>query len=129
MAARNTTHMTGSLQRGLVKLYLKGVGAAAADITLTYGLGISGVIDQTGTGTYTITLTDKWAALIHASFNIIDGGTVDDWVINVVSETVATTKTILLTVFKGGAAANIPATATLTGEITLTNSAVLPLKG
>lgn len=129
MAARNTTHMAGTLQRGLVKLFLKSVGNTTSNMTTTYGLGMSTTITRNSAGTYGITLRDKYAALIHASFNVIDAGTVDDWTINVVSEAVASTKIIVITVFKDGTAADLPATATLTGEITLSNTSIIPVKG
>lgn len=117
------------LQRGIVELFLKSVGNTASNMTTTYGLGMSTTITRNSAGTYGITLSDKYAALIHATFNVIDAGTVDDWTVNIVSEAVATTKIIVITVFKSGTAADLPTTATLTGQITLSNTAIIPIKG
>lgn len=129
MAARNTSHNAGMLQRGIVELFLKSVGNTTSNMTTTYGLGMSTTITRNSAGTYGITLSDNYAAFIGANFNVIDAGTVDDWTVNIVSEAVATTKIIVITVFKGGTAADLPATATLTGRITLSNTSIIPIKG
>lgn len=130
MAARNTTERSAALHRGLVKLYLKCAGTGAANITsVTYGLGITVPIVRAPTGLYTITLSDKWNYLVHAAFNVIDPTGPDDWTVNVVSETVATNKTIVIAVYKGGVAADLTSDETLTGEIVLGNSSVTPVKG
>lgn len=116
-------------EAGVWRLFLKGTGAGAADITLTRGLGINPTVDQTGTGLYTITLTDKWKALLHADFNVIDTTTPDEWVVNLAEELVSTSKTIKIAVFKGGTLADLSTDEVLTGEIVLTNSSLVPVKG
>ena len=102
--------------------YIKGDGAAGFalnadtgtagvipnDPTSVKGKGIvsieaSDVVDEIGK--FTITLKDKWAGLLSVKSCVIDTTTPDDWEVLVVSETVATTKLIVIQVLKGGAAA------------------------
>lgn len=124
MAARALQKAIGTLQRDPVKIWVTGTGAGAADLTglVTAGGGVT-LIDQTGTGLYTITLRDKYAGLLMLAGTVIDATTPDDWEVVVVSETVATTKLINIAVFKGGALADLTTDEKLMLEITLRNTA------
>lgn len=129
MAARNFIQEIQTPQRGVVKLFAKatGTGTDAAQ-TLTSGVGVASIV-QSATSTLTITLSDKYAAFLGLSFSVVDAGTVDDWSFSVTAETVSTTKTIVGTVFKGGSAAALPATAKACFEINLLNTSQIPAKG
>ena len=72
---------------------------ARNDPTSVNGKGIanilaSDVVDEVGK--YTITLTDYWAGLLAVRFCYLDGDTTDDWEMTVVSEGVATNKTVVV---------------------------------
>lgn len=128
MAARNFGNELKIAVPGLTALFLKGTGAGAADITLTYGMGMSPTLDQTGTGLYTLTLKDKYTALVHANLEVIDATTPDDWDVRVVSETVSTTKLINIAVFKGGTLADLSTDEKISGILVLLDSAAKPVK-
>ena len=129
MAARNFGQEIRVAQPGIFELFLKGPGNGAANITLTHGLGVSPTLTYAATGKYTITLSDKWAALLHVNGAVIDATTEDDWEVVVLSETVATNKTLQIAVFKGGAAAALTSDETLMLRLTLLNSSATPVKG
>ena len=129
MAARNFGQEIRVAQPGIFELFLKGPGNGAANITLTYGLGVSPTLTYAATGKYTITLSDKWAALLHFNGAVIDATTEDDWEVVVLSETVATNKTIQIAVFKGGVAAALTSDEILMLRLTLLNSSATPVKG
>ena len=121
MAARNFSNTTYSLQRDVVNLFLKGVGAGAADLTgVLTSTGIKSV-HETGTGAYDITLTDKYNSLLMASFNVIDAGTIDDWEV-VLATDLTNSNVISIQVFKGGTATDLTTSQTLIGKISLSNT-------
>lgn len=107
---------------GVVKLYGRGTGAATSALTSVKG---PWTITRSGVGTHSIVTSQKYAGLLNASFQVIDGGTIDDWEV-VLSADLATGNTIGIQVFKGGVAADLPATAKLLIELTLANSAAKP---
>lgn len=121
MAARNFVE-SQTLARGVVTLYGKatGTGTDAAQ-TLTHGAGITSVV-QSATSVLTITLADKYATFLGMNVSFVDAGSVDDWNFTVTAETVSSTKTIVGTVFKGGSAAALPATAKICFDIKLLNT-------
>lgn len=123
MAARAFVNDAGTLQRGVVKIWAKAVGAGAADLTglVSAGGGVT-LIDQTGTGLYTVTLRDKYVDLLMLHGCVIDPGSPDEWVVQVASQDVAGAKTISIQVFKGGALADLTTDETLLLEITLKNT-------
>ena len=127
MGARNLTSKQFSLERNVVRLFAKAIGAGAANPTGVKGKGIS-AITRTGTGLYTIALQDWWPALLMASFVVIDPTSTDDWEVSIVSETVATasTKAVNIAVFKSGAAADLSTDETLKLELVLSNTKSLP---
>lgn len=94
-------------------------GAGIASIV---GSGISGI-----EGNLTVTLSNKFSGLLGVKSCIISTATADDWVIVPVSEAVATTKVIVLQVFKGGALTSPTATEKVFIELVLANSTMKPL--
>ncbi len=106
MAARNLSFLK-CLDREAVVLFGGGTGAGDADLTAIVGAGVSSIPDTATTGELVITLTDKWANLLFFSGTVIDPGTPDDWEVVVLSEDVASAKTITIKCFKGGTAADL----------------------
>ena len=129
MAARNFGQEISVAQPGIVELFAKGPGNAAADITLTHGLGMSPTLTYAATGKYTVTLSNKYATLLHVVGTVQDATTEDDWEVVVVAEDVASAKTIQIACFKGGAATALTSDEKLMLRITLINSSALPVKG
>ena len=130
MGARNLNRVQFTLERDVVRIFGRGTGAAAADMTAVKGKGVStasDAIDQTGTGLYSINLTDKWNGLLMFSAAVVDPNSVDDWEVVLVSETVASTKKVNIAVFKAGAAANLSTDETLLFEIVVCNNAQKPV--
>lgn len=130
MGARNGISEQYTLMRDLWKLFGKCVGNGAANPTGLKGLGITSIV-WVSTGKYTITLDDKWAALVNFSATVINsaGTTLSQCFLS--AQTVATTKTLTLEVF-GGATAAAPARRDLTSadtllfEATLSNTTQVP---
>lgn len=130
MGARNGTENTYTLMRDLWKLFGKCVGNGAANPTGLKGLGITSIV-WVSTGKYTITLDDKWAALVNFSASVLNsaGTTLSQCFLE--AETVSTTKTLTLHVF-GGATAVAPTRRDLTSadtlrfEVTLSNTVQTP---
>jgi hypothetical protein len=124
MAARNFVNGTKALQREVVKLWAKGVGAGAADLTglESAGGGVESIEHDGSTGLYTVTLADKYAGLLQVGENVIDATSPDDWKVVVVAEDVAGAKTINIAVFKGGALTDLTTDDTLLLELTLKNT-------
>lgn len=89
----------------------KGVASITCDTTVAGTAGL-----------YTITLEDKWGGLLGFDATVMDATSPDEWQVVVVSEAVATTKTIVVQVFKGGAVADLQADDTLYFEIVLSNA-------
>lgn len=125
MAARNLSEHQYAIERDTVKIYGRGTGASTSSLTSVKGKGIS-TITRTGTGAHTITLTDQWQGLLGFSASIIDATSTDDWEVTVVSETVASTKTVLIAIFKSGTAADLTTDEKILFEITVSRSGNLP---
>ncbi len=116
---------TASNLGSVVKIYAKGVGAATSDLT-----GVKGVTSITrggGAGIHSIVLDRKFQSLLMFAFTVLDTGTVDDWEV-IPTADLATGNTIAIQVFKGGTAADLPTTATLLMEITLSDTAAKPAR-
>lgn len=107
---------------GVVTLHGRGTGAATSPLTSVKG---PWTISRSGVGTHSIVLSRKFSGLLNANFVVIDGGTIDDWEV-VLSADLATGNTIGIQVFKGGAAADLPATAKLLISLVLQDSAAKP---
>lgn len=79
-----------------------------------------------GVGKYTLTLENLWSGLLQFKPSIMDATSPDDWEVVVSAETVATSKTLSLAIFKGGALADLTADDTLRFELVLSNVTVSP---
>lgn len=95
MAARNLTH-SQVLERGVVTLFGGATGAGDANMTAVKGAGITSVAYAAAAGKFTITLDDKWAAFLGINCSVLDTNNTDSWSFNIVSETVASTKTVVV---------------------------------
>lgn len=116
-----------ALDRGAVKLFGGGTGGgAAAALTAIKGPGVSSIAYNAATGKYRITLADKFNSFLMASFLVIDPTSVDDWEVQVESESVATNKTVDIAVFKGGALTDLTTDEKLKFELSLSNTAQAP---
>ena len=130
MGARSLNRVQFTLERDVVRIFGRGTGAAAADLTGVKGAGLGAAataINQTGTGLYTISLADKWPGLLMFKAAVIDATTPDDWEVVLVAESVASAKTIDIAVFKGGTLTDLTTDEKLLFEIVLSNSTKLPL--
>jgi hypothetical protein len=123
MAARNLKKQFAHFYPDIVAIFGKATGAGAANLTALTGPGIASVAYNAATGKLKVTLEDKWAALLYADATIIDPTGVDDWEFVVESELVATSKTIDIAVFKGGALADLTTDEKIMLHIVVTNSA------
>lgn len=88
------------------------------------GVGASGVT-RTATGTYTITLDDKYPELVGISM-IYGAATAVDLVPQIVSETVSSTKIITFKLLAGATATNPSAVGFVFVTILLKNSTIAP---
>lgn len=92
-------------------------GADYAETASKFGYSLA----QIGTGEYRITLEDKYTALLGAFFSVLDAGDTDK-VVQVKSETVATTKLITFKVLAGSTPTNLAADDVLYVQLNLRNS-------
>lgn len=96
MADRTFSEFRYSLERKVVDLYLKVTIGASGAATLTRGKGFASVA-KAATGVYTITLSDKYKALLSADLAWIKATTVPVgafWSID--AEAVSSTKVVTL---------------------------------
>lgn len=132
MGARNGTSENYNMVRDRWDILGAFVGNGAASPTTVKGLGLGiASVTRTALGAYTITLTDKWTAFLNAEFCVVDSTGNNHFEVTVVSETVASTKTINIQVFSAVSAASpakadLASTATLKFEITVTNTQQKP---
>lgn len=108
-----------------------GGGAAANPTSVKTAGGIASIVYSAATGKYTITLADKWTAFLGADFCVIDSAGNAHYEVTVVSETVASTKTVVIQVWGAATATapalkDLPTTATLKGTIKVTNTQQKP---
>ena len=117
----------------VVKIFGRGVGAAAANLT-----GVQGVVSvvHTGTGLYTVNLPRKYAGLLNLQWQVIST-TAANWLVTVISENVvgasATAGSIAISVLSSAAgsaaapaAANLSTAQTLLLEITVADTDTKP---
>lgn len=132
MAARNYLKNIATLHRDVVKLWAKCIGAAGATPTGQKSLGSpAAAFAWVSTGKYTLTLSDKYAALLAADFRVIDSTGLRHYSFSITSETVASTKIITFEVYAAASTvaptrADLAATDTLLVELTLSNTAQAP---
>jgi len=130
MAARVSVPFSRTMNREQVTLTGKCVGAAAANPTGLKGIGITSVT-RSNTGLYTITLADKYAALLMAKFTVIDSTGTKQYTVTMSAVDVVSAKTINITTASAAfgsapAVANLATTETLLFELTLSNTTQLP---
>lgn len=128
MSARNLKRSLAHFVPEPCKIFARCVGAAAADPTglQTTGAGSAGVASiayNAATGKLRVTLDDKWNNLLQCVGQVIDTTAPDDWEVTVDAESVSSTKIIDLSIWKGGALANLTTDEQLLLEITVMNSA------
>ena len=117
MGARNLSSSLRILDREVVKIFGKCVGNTTSNPTGVAGAGVAGVT-RSGVGLYTITLQDKWNTFLGAKFTVIDSSALEHYEITVSSETVASTKTVNLTIW-GAATGVAPVKLDLGTDVTL----------
>jgi hypothetical protein len=130
MAARNGTHQQFTMNRNEWSLTAKATGAAGASPTGLKGVGIASLA-WVSTGIYDLTLSDKYAALLGATFNVIDSTGARHYCITIKTETVSTTKIIRFTVFAAATAvaptlADLVSTDILMIQLKLSNTLQTP---
>lgn len=125
MGARNLSQQQYAIERDTVKIYARGTGAGTSALTSVKGKGVTSITRQ-GVGTHTVNLTDTWNGLLAFSACVIDATTPDDWEVVVTAETVASTKTVAIAIFKGGTAADLSTDEKILIEITVSRSANKP---
>lgn len=91
------------------------------------GYSINGVssIAQTGVGEVTLTLTDKWNALVHPSFSILKA-TAQDLVPQIKSADVSSAKTVVVNLLAAATPADPTAAMTLYVNLEMRNSSSTP---
>lgn len=130
MAARSSFSSQHILSPGVHRVVGRCVGAAAANPTGLKGNGIASIA-YVSTGKYTITLSDKWAGLVTADFSVIDSTGLKHFLVTPSAETVASSKTISISVSSAAfgsapALADLASTETLLIELVLSNSSSNP---
>ena len=125
MGARNLNRVQFTLERDVVRIFGRCTGGDTSNPTGVKGKGVTSIARTANT--LTITLADKWNGLLMFNANVIDSGTPDDWEFVLSAETVASTKTLVVKVFKGGTAADLPTTAVLLFEVVVCNNAQKPV--
>lgn len=126
MGARSLNRVQFTMERNVLRLFGRGTGAATSNLTGVKGAGVTSIV-RTGVGSHTITLADKWPGLLMFSASILDANaTPDDWEVTVVEELVATSKTIKIAIFKGGAATDLTTDRKLLFEAVLSNNTTPP---
>jgi len=105
MASRNF-HRVQSLAREAKHVYAKAsVASDVATKSKNDSMGVESVV-VSGTGVVTVTLDDKYNALLHASVQSVGSATVDNKFV-IVSEDVSNTKVIVFQNVEAGVAADI----------------------
>jgi hypothetical protein len=124
MANRYFKPFMGSFDKGVVMIHAKvaigGTGAPTLSVQDSFGVAS---ISRTGAGAYTLTLNDKYQALLGANVTVV-GATGEGLIPQVTADTVATTKTVgLVFIAHGGSAADPTSGDVLHVQIWLRNSA------
>jgi hypothetical protein len=123
MANRNFTQVQGALTRSLV--LLTGKVEIAADASVTSDSIIGAAVTKTATGVYTITLEDKYSALMSANVTL-KAATAVDLVPQIVSDDVVSAKTVVVRLNADATATDPSAACTLNVFLVLKNSSVTP---
>lgn len=102
------------------RIDIGGTGAPTLDTTNSKGVAS---VSRTAAGDYTITLEDKYQALMHCSAQLVKAAD-EDLTIHVSSETVASTKTVLLTCLAATTATDPSSGSVLLVKLDLKNTTV-----
>ena len=125
MANRNFNRKQ-ALDKEIKEIYAKiSIGATGAPTLVTANTASLGVasISRTSAGLYVLTLQDAYVALRHLAVQI-QTPTAEDLVANLVSETVATTKTVTFRCTAAGVATDPASGDTILVLLQLKNSSV-----
>lgn len=120
-----TFNIQYSAEPDVVRLFGRGTGAATSALTSVKGKGIASIA-RGGVGAHTITLSDKYAGFLMFSACILDATTPDDWEVLVTAETVNSTKTVAIQVFKGGTAADLSTDEKILFELVVSKTSQKP---
>lgn len=107
---------------GVVKIFARGTGAGAANLTSVKGVTS---IAETATGKYTVTLDRKFQGLLMVSGVVIDPTSVDDWEVSLESD-LTSNQTFGILVTKSGTATDLTTDEKLLLEITVQDTATKP---
>lgn len=107
---------------GVVKIFARGTGAGAANLTSVKGVTS---IAETATGKYTVTLDRKFQGLLMVSGIVIDPTSVDDWEVSLESD-LTSNQTFGILVTKSGTATDLTTDEKLLLEITVQDTATKP---
>lgn len=113
-----------SAEPDVVSVYVRCTGAGTSNPTALTAKGVSSVT-RSNLGKLTIVLSDKYQRLLAVAPIVIDPNTPDDWEVTVESD-LATNNTIILGVWKGGAAADLSTDEKLLVRLDLARSAQKP---
>jgi hypothetical protein len=113
-----------ALEKEIKHLYAELTIGASGAVTLTRGTGIASVVKESAAGTYTLTLQDKYTRLMWAGVTV-QSASAEDLVVHLVSETVASTKTVQIRCTAVATAANPASGDKLFVKLELKNSSVL----
>lgn len=108
----------------VTSVFVRCTGAATSNPTALTAKGVSSVT-RSNLGKLTIVLADKYQRLLAVSGIVVDPGTPDDWEVTVESD-LATNNTIILGLWKGGAAADMSTDEKLLLRLDLARSAQKP---
>ena len=114
-----------SLERDVVSLFGGGTGNGTSNLSAVKGKGVQSVT-RSGVGLHTIRLTDKWVGLLNFKSCVVDATSPTAWQVEVVSETVASTKQVKIAVFKNGTAADLTSDEKLRFELVLAAGTQIP---
>lgn len=122
MANRNFAPLQGTLERGVV--ILSGILDIHSDASvLSTSFFAGGSFAKTGTGEYTLTLTDKYSELLACSLTV-EAATPVDLVPQIDNTDVSSAKTIVFNLNAGASATNPSAVCKVHVMLILKNSSV-----
>jgi len=102
---------------------VKGYVDIAADASVSASSVVGGVVTKTGTGEYTLTLTDKYNAIVNANLTL-QAATAVDLVPQIVSQDVSGAKTVVFKLLTGATATNPAAVCRVYINLEMRNSSV-----
>lgn len=122
MASRNFKEKILNLETGFVLLAGKIAIASDASVSSTTGQGFT--VAKTGTGAYTITLSDAYTSVISLSANVLAATAVDLVPQFVSADPTSAAKTVVIKLLAAATATNPSAACELHFQLMLKNSSV-----